>query len=146
MLAILPSGELVSTPLIESIELNDATSMVNPRSGVGPPMKNAAFHLSYQHLLDDPEETSLRRMNATEPFMGATFLRGGLAHCVQCHIATTTVLSFHRRGISAHAERPIDLSLKIVPNGTSPQTRYLKSNTVGHGLLQGLMEATRPDH
>jgi hypothetical protein len=75
MLAILPSGELVSTPLIESIELNDATSMVNPRSGVGPPMKNAAFHLSYQHLLDDPEETSLRRMNATEPFMGATFLR-----------------------------------------------------------------------
>lgn len=49
MLAILPSGELVSTPLIESIELNDATSIVNPRSGVGLPMKNAAFHLSYQH-------------------------------------------------------------------------------------------------
>ncbi len=141
MLAITPSGELASTPLIESIEVNEATSMVNPKSGVGLPMKSAAFRLSYPRLLRAPQKTSLRRVGATEPLMGADFIPGGLSQCVQCHTATTSVLSFYRYGISAHAERPIDLSLKVVPNGSSPPTRYLKSNTVGHGLLQGIIEA-----
>ena len=104
-------------------------------------MKHAAFHLSFSRITSDPNGVSLRRARLKDPLMGARLLFGGLAQCVQCHTSRTSVLVFGRGGLSAHTDRPIDLSLKVVPNGSSPATRYVKTNTVAHGVLQGMIEA-----
>lgn len=141
LLAVLKNGSVVPTPVIESIEFNQASQVVERKPLTISQMTHAAFRLSLEQLVK-AEDVSLRRIRGTEPLLGAIFFQQGLNDCRHCHQSTTSVLSFNDGGFSRDAHRPVDLSLKVVANGSASRTPEFKMrSTVEYGLLRGMMES-----
>ncbi|MCA9026885.1 MAG: hypothetical protein KDA86_16890 [Planctomycetaceae bacterium] len=139
LLAILPNGEVAPTSVIESIEFNVGERAFDRQSRFrqNAVMKHAAFKVSMEHLLSEEEQT-LERIAPGEQFLGAQLTQ--VNGCIGCHQKTNDVLAFGTSAFSRFAPQPDDLSLRVVPNGTSPLTAVAKMNSFDFGLLRGFLD------
>ena len=139
MMVVTRLGVPRPTSIVESIEFSEFTPTFDRETTRRHRRKFAAFKTSLGHLLRQ-EKATLRRVVEGEPVFGAGFFPRGLQQCTQCHNGPG-LLSFGTVGFSRHSDRPLDVSVKILPNGSPGTTSKWKAGRYEYGLLKGILDS-----